>query len=64
MTINWRKSSYSGGSTDEMCVEVGDLINGVGIRDSKDPAGERLDVSTAAFAILIDRIKQGEHDRA
>ncbi|WUI02406.1 DUF397 domain-containing protein [Spirillospora sp. NBC_00431] len=64
MTISWRKSSYSGAATDEVCVEVGDLISGVGIRDSKDPAGERLNVTTTAFATLVDRIKQGELDRA
>ncbi|MWA03949.1 DUF397 domain-containing protein [Actinomadura sp. LD22] len=39
MRIDWRKSSYSGSSTDEMCVEVGELIGGVAIRDSKDPDG-------------------------
>ncbi|MFI0372384.1 DUF397 domain-containing protein [Actinomadura sp. 1N219] len=64
MKINWRKSSYSGSSTDEVCVEVGDLIGGIAIRDSKNPSGERLDVSPAAFAVLVDRIKHGEHDPA
>ncbi|TDD21869.1 DUF397 domain-containing protein [Actinomadura sp. KC06] len=63
MTINWRKSSYSGGSTDEMCVEVGELVSGVGIRDSKNPNGGRLDVTSAEFALLVGRIKQGELDQ-
>ncbi|MFI0372385.1 DUF397 domain-containing protein [Actinomadura sp. 1N219] len=62
MTISWRKSSYSGAATDEMCVEVGDLISGVGIRDSKNPSGERLEVSTAAFAVLVGRIKRDALD--
>ncbi|MFI0483376.1 DUF397 domain-containing protein [Actinomadura sp. 9N215] len=63
MTITWRKSSYSGASTDEVCVEVGDLISGVAIRDSKDPNGGRLDVTGAEFAVLVGRIKQGLLDR-
>ncbi len=39
MTIQWRKSSYSGGVNDEQCVELGRLAPGVGVRDSKDPGG-------------------------
>ncbi|GAA4241789.1 DUF397 domain-containing protein [Actinomadura meridiana] len=64
MTTNWRKSSYSGNSTDEMCVEVGELASGVGIRDSKDPNGGLLDVSSTEFAALVGRIKQGALDLA
>ncbi|MBO2464328.1 DUF397 domain-containing protein [Actinomadura violacea] len=63
MTINWRKSSYSGGSTDEMCVEVGELVGGVAIRDSNDPDGGRLEVGSAEFAMLLGRIKHGALDR-
>ena len=64
MTINWRKSSYSGNSTDEMCVEVGELASGVGIRDSKDPDGGRLDMHCAKFAALVVEIKKGALDLA
>ncbi|MGI5322958.1 DUF397 domain-containing protein [Actinomadura nitritigenes] len=62
MTVAWRKSSYSGNSTDEMCVEVGGLTGGVGIRDSKDPDGGRLTVSGAEFTVLVGRIKRGVFD--
>ncbi|MES9539960.1 DUF397 domain-containing protein [Actinomadura sp. NPDC000600] len=64
MMINWRKSSYSGSSTDEMCVEVAELIDGVGIRDSKDPEGGRLTVRGDAFGSLLRRIKDGVLDQA
>ncbi|SPT57091.1 DUF397 domain-containing protein [Actinomadura madurae] len=64
MTINWRKSSYSGGSTDEMCVEVAELVGGVGIRDSRNPRGGLLDVSTEEFAVLVGQIKKGVLDLA
>ena len=64
MTINWRKSSHSGSSTDEMCVEVAELVNGVGIRDSKDPDGGRLVVNRAQLGSLMQAIKEGALDRA
>jgi hypothetical protein len=64
VTVNWRKSSYSGGSTDEMCVEVAELVSGVGIRDSRDPHGGLLDVSSAEFAVLVGQIKKGALDLA
>ncbi|MEU8122421.1 DUF397 domain-containing protein [Spirillospora sp. NPDC049024] len=64
MTSAWRKSSFSGGATDEACVEVAELLDGVGIRDSKDPDGGRLIVSGDAFGSLLQRIKEGALDRA
>lgn len=64
MEINWRKSSYSGSSNDEMCVEVAGLIGGVGIRDSRNPHGGLLDVSSAEFAALVGQIKKGALDLA
>ena len=57
MTINWRKSSYSGSSNDEMCVEVGELANSVAIRDSKDPDGGHLMMSGDQFRRLLQQIK-------
>ncbi|TDC74583.1 DUF397 domain-containing protein [Actinomadura sp. 7K507] len=64
MEINWRKSSYSGSSNDEMCVEVADLIGGIGIRDSKNPHGGLLDVSSVEFAVLVGQVKKGALDLA
>lgn len=64
MTSAWRKSSHSGGATDEACVELAALPEGVGVRDSKDPEGGRLAVSGDAFGALLRRIKEGALDRA
>ncbi|WP_024934740.1 MULTISPECIES: DUF397 domain-containing protein [Actinomadura] len=64
MEINWRKSSYSGSSNDEMCVEVAELASGIGIRDSRNPHAGLLDVSSAEFAVLVRQIKKGALDLA
>jgi hypothetical protein len=63
MIEQWRKSSHSGDATDEACLEVAGLSDAVGVRDSKDPDGERLTVSGAAFGRLVELIKQGRLDR-
>ncbi|MEU8304637.1 DUF397 domain-containing protein [Actinomadura sp. NPDC048955] len=63
MTSAWRKSSHSGGATDEACVELAALPEGVGVRDSKDPEGGRLTVGGEAFESLLRRIKDGALDR-
>ncbi|GAA3936164.1 hypothetical protein GCM10023085_17020 [Actinomadura viridis] len=62
MTMQWRKSSASGDATDEACVEVAGLNGAVGVRDSKDPDGDRLAVSESAFGTLVRRIKEGALD--
>ena len=55
----WRKSTRSG-STGGNCVEVAAGLPGVvAVRDSKDPAGEILLVSPAAFAAFTARVKIG-----
>ena len=48
----WRKSSYSGTSSD--CVEVG---RGVGIRDSKAPT-THLPVSAKAWSAFLTEVRQ------
>ena len=60
MIIHWRKSSYSGGVNDHQCVELGRLASGagVGVRDSKDPAGGHLTLTTAQFAGLVEQLKE------
>lgn len=60
MTIQWRKSSYSGSANDDVCVELAQLApgTGIGVRDSKDPDGGRLTLSPAQFTSLIKQIKQ------
>ncbi|TMR40738.1 DUF397 domain-containing protein [Actinomadura geliboluensis] len=58
MAVQWRKSSYSGSANDDVCVELGRLAPGVGVRDSKNPGGGHLTLSVAQFAVLIEQIRQ------
>ncbi len=52
----WRKSSRSGTGGGN-CVEIADnLADRVAFRDSKDPAGPVLIVSTAAYRAFTARI--------
>ncbi|MEW2356201.1 DUF397 domain-containing protein [Spirillospora sp. NPDC029432] len=60
----WRKSTHSGGATDEACAEVAALPEGVGVRDSRDPDGGRLLMAGGAFAELLRLIKQDGGVRA
>lgn len=55
----WRKSSRSGGMSDDACVELADLDGMVGVRDSKDPDGPRLRFSAREFGGLLSRIRSG-----
>ncbi|MFF0523261.1 DUF397 domain-containing protein [Actinomadura nitritigenes] len=58
----WRKSSYSGGggSGGQECVEVADLIDAVGVRDSRASEAGHLALSPAAFAELLASLKRDE----
>ncbi|WP_106399423.1 DUF397 domain-containing protein [Actinocorallia populi] len=58
--IKWRKSSYTGGGSDEACVEVASLREGIGLRDSKNRDLGKLEVRREAFAGLVARVKRGE----
>ncbi|QKW37654.1 DUF397 domain-containing protein [Actinomadura sp. NAK00032] len=57
--IEWRKSSRSGGVNDNACVELARLDGAIGVRDSKDPAGGHLGLSSREFSQLVTRIKHG-----
>lgn len=61
--IEWRKSSHSGGVNDQACVELARLAEGIGIRDSKNPAGGHLSLSPARFAALLSRVGHDDLDR-
>jgi Domain of unknown function (DUF397). len=54
--LTWRKSSRSGGNGG-MCVEVAELPGGVAIRDSKDPAGPMLRVSSAEWRDFLASLR-------
>lgn len=58
--IKWRKSSYTGGGNDNVCVEVAPVANGIWVRDSKDPEGGRLELRREQFAGLLARLKRGD----
>ncbi|MFI8435896.1 DUF397 domain-containing protein [Streptomyces sp. NPDC079020] len=49
---HWFKSSYSGGSGTE-CVEVADLRNAVGVRDSKQTRGPHLTVRHHTWSCFV-----------
>jgi hypothetical protein len=55
----WRKSSRSNTQGGD-CVELAALPSGIGIRDSKNPAGPILNVDRAQLGELVHRIKQDE----
>ncbi|MGK5557345.1 DUF397 domain-containing protein [Actinomadura kijaniata] len=55
----WRKSSHSGSTTVESdCVELAELIDAVGIRDSKARESGHLAISRTDFAALITHVKR------
>ena len=57
MNVQWRKSTHSSGVNDEHCVELGQLSSGIGVRDSKNPDGGHLTLTTAEFTDLIKQLK-------
>jgi hypothetical protein len=56
----WRKSSYT---NDNDCVEVMLLGGGTAIRDSKDPDGGRLTVSSRGWRGLLDAVVSGSQEQ-
>jgi uncharacterized protein DUF397 len=57
----WRKSSRSG-SQGGQCVEVADLGDTVGVRDSKNPDDPWLIFSRREMAEFAARVKSGHLD--
>ncbi|MFI0937660.1 DUF397 domain-containing protein [Streptomyces sp. NPDC021020] len=56
----WRKSSYSGGSNPDSCVEVVlDHPHLVPVRDSKDPHGPALLFAADAWTAFLGEVKAG-----
>lgn len=59
----WRKSSYSDHQGGD-CVEVAHLDTMVGVRDSKDPEGPKLNFGVSAWAAFTREVKGSTHDLA
>lgn len=51
----WRKSTYSNGSSS--CIETATRPGTVAVRDSKDPVGPQLAISTASWLAFTRRLK-------
>lgn len=58
----WFKSSYSN-DTGGACVEIADLNDGIGVRDSKTPNGPALRFTPNAFAHFLTTAKQTAPDQ-
>jgi Domain of unknown function (DUF397) len=52
----WRKSSHSGGQGGE-CVELAEVVDGIAIRDSKDPDGPKLMVNRSDFKRFAEALR-------
>lgn len=53
----WRKASYSstnGGN----CVETGNAVNGIAVRDTTDREGPQLNVKPDSWAAFMGRLKK------
>lgn len=60
---DWRKSSYSGGSSDN-CLEVNDAARPfVPVRDSKNPTGPALRFSAPAWAAFVTALAEANRGR-
>jgi hypothetical protein len=55
MTSTWRKSTYS--TSGQECVEVAHTERSVGLRDSKNPEGDRLAVSPRAWRAFLTALR-------
>jgi hypothetical protein len=56
----WRKSRRSGNGNE--CVEVANLDHIVAVRDSKNPNGPKLALTSADWRALIARVRDGAFD--
>jgi hypothetical protein len=57
---HWIKSSRSSGNG--ACVEVAYSVDGVAVRDSKDPSGPNLRLEAESWRAFVDAVRRGELD--
>jgi hypothetical protein len=55
----WRKSTRSSGGGNGDCVEVADLRDAIGVRDSKDTSGPVLTFDRSNWSAFVSRLKDG-----
>lgn len=55
--VVWRKSSRSGGGTGDNCVEIAAGIQGVAVRDSKNPDGPVLAWPAAPWRAFLGQLR-------
>ncbi|MFK4099853.1 DUF397 domain-containing protein [Streptomyces sp. NPDC019531] len=53
--LAWFKSSYSGGTNGESCVEIATTTATVHVRDSKTTTGPRLDFTPASWTAFVSQ---------
>ncbi|MFF5017750.1 DUF397 domain-containing protein [Streptomyces sp. NPDC001165] len=51
--LAWFKSSYSGGTNGESCVEIATTPGTIHVRDSKHTEGPRLALSPSAWGVFL-----------
>lgn len=56
-SVQWKKSSFSGGGEGNDCVEIANLRTRVAIRDSKAPAQGTLSFPAGSFTAFISNLK-------
>jgi Domain of unknown function (DUF397) len=57
--LTWFKSSYSGGTNGESCVEIATAPGTVHVRDSKNVEGPRLALAHGAWADFVTYAVEG-----
>lgn len=61
--VSWRKSSFSNGGTNGQCVELGNVGDGLAVRDSKNPEGGALIVGPTGRAAFLRAVREGRLGR-
>ncbi|MFD8391578.1 DUF397 domain-containing protein [Streptomyces sp. NPDC059680] len=58
MKLAWFKSSYSGGTDGESCVEIAITPHTIHVRDSKHTTGPRLALAPEAWSVFVAGVRK------